>query len=101
MNSLSGHYVKRVEEFKYLGSYIGSTQNDVSVRIRSAWEALNILNSIWKSNLSSKLKINLFRARVETVLVYGSITWTLTSKLNQYVDVVYKRMMRATLNKST
>ena len=37
----------------------------------------------WKSNPSSKLKRNFFRAKVETVLVYGSITWTLTSTLDK------------------
>ena len=52
-----------------------------SIRIGSSWAALNSLNIIWKSNLSNKPKINFFRTTVETVLVYGSITWTLTTTL--------------------
>ena len=83
MKSLSGHYIKHVEEFKYLGSYIGSTQHDVSVRIWSAWATFHSLIIIWKSNLSSKLKRNFFRATVKTILVHGSITWTLTSTLDK------------------
>ena len=43
-----------------------------------AWAALNNLNIIWKSDLRENLKINFFRSAVETVLVYGSVTWTMT-----------------------
>ena len=64
------------------------------------WAALNSLNIIWKSNLSSKLKRNFFRSTVETILVYGSITWTLTSTLEQTVDEAYTRMLRAAINES-
>ena len=46
MKILSVHDIKLVEEFKYLGSYIGSTQHDVCVRIGSALTALNSLNII-------------------------------------------------------
>ena len=35
IKSLQCHDIKRVEEFKYIGSYIGSTQHDV--RIGSGW----------------------------------------------------------------
>ena len=41
MKRLQGHDNKCVEDFKYLGSYIGSTQHDVIVRIWSAWATLN------------------------------------------------------------
>ena len=82
IKSLPGHDIKYVEEFKYLSIYIGSTQHDVSIRIGSSWAALNSLNIIWKSNLSNKPKRNFFRATVENVLVYGSITWTLTTTLD-------------------
>ena len=69
MKILSGHNIKRVEEFKYLCSYIDSTQHSVSLIIGSAWADSHSLNIIWKSYLSSKLKRNFFRASVETVLV--------------------------------
>ena len=100
MKILSGHDVKRVDDFKYLCSYISSTQHDISVRIEGARATLNRLNIIWKSNLSSKLKRNIFRATVETVLVYGSVTWTLTLTLEKRVDGSYTSILRAALNKS-
>ena len=70
--------IKRVEDFKYLVSYIKSTDRYVNIRIAKAWAALNNMQSIWKSKLSEGLKINFFRAASESVLVYGSVTWTLT-----------------------
>ena len=58
------------------------------------------MNVIWKSNLTDKLKRNFFRAAVESVLMYGSITWTLISSLEKKQDGAYTRMLRAALNKS-
>ena len=68
-----------------------STDHDVNVRIGQAWAALNNMTSIWKSNLSVKLKKNVFRATVESILVYGSITWILTSSLEKKIDGAYTR----------
>ena len=41
-----------------------------------------------------------FRATVESVFVYGAITWTLTTKLEKKIDGAYTRMLRAALNVS-
>ena len=57
------------------------------------------MNVIRKSNLTDKLKKNVFRAAVESVLVYGSIVWILTS-LEKKLNGEYTRMLRAALNKS-
>ena len=43
-------------------------------------------------------KIRLFRATVESVLLYGSETWTVTKKLEESVNGCYTRMMRTALN---
>ena len=66
MKSICGSVINEVEYFKYLGSYIRSTKRDVNIRISKAWAALNSMNIIWYSNLSTRLKINLFRAAVES-----------------------------------
>ena len=65
IKSLKGKIIKQVNDFKYLGSYVASTNHDVNVRIVQAWAALNNMTSIWKSNLYVKLKKNFFRATVE------------------------------------
>ena len=58
------------------------------------------MNSIWKSNLPDGLKRDFFRSIVESVLLYGSSTWTLTKKLETALDGTYTRMLRAVLNVS-
>ena len=80
--------------------HLASTEQDVNIRLGKAWAALNGMNNIWKSNLPDQLKRNFFRATVESVLVYGSISWTLPSALEKKIDGSYTRMLRAALNKS-
>ena len=83
MKSKNGNIIKQVENFKYLGSYIGSTEKDIEILIAKAWSALNSMHTIWKSKMSENLKRSFFRDTVESVLVYGAITWTLTSTLDK------------------
>ena len=98
MKSISGSIIN--EDFKYIGSYIRSTKRDVNIRIAKAWAALNSMNTIWKSKLSTNLKRQFFRAAVESVLVYGCVTWTLTASLEKRIDGIYTRMLRTVTNKS-
>ena len=52
------------------------------------------------SNLPDNLTRNFFRAAVETVLFYGSVSWTLTTHLEKKIDGAYTRMLRIALNRS-
>lgn len=90
--------LKKVNDFVYLGSNIASTEKDVLIRMSKAWSALDRLKVIWKSTLSEQIKKNFFRAVVESVLLYGSTSWTLTKKLQSKLDGTYTRMLRAILN---
>ena len=92
--------LKRVDDFKYLGSWINTTERDLKIRIAKAWAASNKLDKIWKSSLSRKLKVHFFRATVETVLLYGAECWTLTKQQQKRIDGCYTRLLRATLNVS-
>ena len=100
MKSLADKNIKQVLDFKYLGSYIAFTEHDVNIRLGKAWSALNQMDKIWESNLSGNLKRNFFRAAVESVLVYGSVSWMLTKKCEKRIDGAYTRMLRVPLNKS-
>lgn len=90
--------LKNVNEFSYLGSNIASTEKDVITHITKAWMALDILRMIWKSTLPDRMKRQFFRAVVESVLVYGSSTWTLTKRLEKLLDGSYTRMLCTVLN---
>ncbi len=59
---------------------------------------LQRLHKIWKSNLPRGIKISLLSSAVESVLLYGSDTWTLTEKLSSQLNGCYTRMLRTALN---
>ena len=40
----------------------------------------------------------LFHATVESVLLYGCETWTITAKIREALDGCYTRMLRSALN---
>ena len=63
-----------------------------------AWKALNKLGNIWKSNLSKERRLQLFTSTVESVLMYGSSTWALTSTDEKRLDQTYTRMLRKVYN---
>ena len=43
------------------------------------------------------LEIGFFRATVESVLLYGAESWTLTGKMSDRLDGTYTKMPRAVL----
>ena len=49
--TMDDSHLKKVENFNYLGSNVGSTEKDIQIRIAKAWKALNYLTIIWKSSL--------------------------------------------------
>ena len=93
-----GIALKEVNDFKYLGSWVNSSEQDLKVRKALAWKALNGMASVWKSNLSRDIKLRFFTATVESVLLYGCECWTLKDKLQKSLDGCYTRMLRAVLN---
>ena len=63
-----------------------------------AWAACNKLDKIWRSDLDRIVKIKIFRAAIEPILLYGSETWTLSSKQQCRLDGCYTRLLRRVLN---
>ena len=49
IKSLNGKNIKEVSDFKYLVSYIQSTEKYINIRLAKGWAALNEINSIWKA----------------------------------------------------
>ncbi|KAJ8342490.1 hypothetical protein SKAU_G00324180 [Synaphobranchus kaupii] len=90
--------LREVSDFKYLGSWVNSTEQDLRVRKALAWKALNGMASVWKSNLPREAKLHFFDATVEAVLLYGCECWTLKPSLQKSLDGCYTRMLRAALN---
>ena len=95
LKSQGGELLKQVEDFKYLGSWIADSKRDMEVRIKLAWKALNKLDRIWKSKLKRELKIQFFRTTIQSVLLYGAESWTLTNSMCRRLDGTCTIMLRA------
>ena len=95
---LNGTPLKQVEDYKYLGSFISSSEKDFITRRGMAWSACNDMHHIWSSQLSNNLKVKIFRATVEPILLYGSETWTLSRQLEKRLDGTYTRLLMRAKN---
>ena len=100
VRTLGGTPLKQVEDYKYLGAYISSSEKDFATRNGMAWSACNDMHKIWSSQLSNNLKVKIFRATIEPILLYGSETWTLSRKLEKRLDGTYTRLLRRAQNLS-
>ena len=98
LTTTEGTVLKEVKDFKYLGSWVNSTEQDLKVRKALAWRALNGMTSVWNSNLPRQIKLSFFYATVESVLLYGSECWTLKPALQKSLDGCYTRMLCAVLH---
>ena len=56
------------------------------------------MNKLWKSSMSTDLKRRLFVATIESILLYGCESWTLTVKQERSLDGMYTKMLRKALN---
>ena len=71
-----GSPIELVQDIKYLGGYTDSSYN-MNTRIGQAWSALNSLDKVWKAAVKDETKLKVFKASVETILLYSSESWTL------------------------
>jgi hypothetical protein len=70
--------LKVIPDFKYLGGWMASSERDIKSRKGQAWRALHGMRKIWRSSMNCDLKRKLFIASVESILLYGAESWTMT-----------------------
>ena len=63
-----------------------NTDKDFNVRKALAWSACHKLRKMWASTLSKRVKIRLFIATVESVLLYGAETWTIIQTMIKQLE---------------
>ena len=100
IKTIEGSILEVTDDFQYLGGWMESSEKDISVRRALAWKALHGMKKVWKTNLSDNIKRRLFVATVESVLLYGCETWTMTTSMERSMDGCYTRMLRMALNVS-
>ncbi|KAJ8375765.1 hypothetical protein SKAU_G00063450 [Synaphobranchus kaupii] len=89
----NGETLKVEEDFRYLSAWISSSLKNLKTRRAIAWKVLHDMRRMWKSELSRKIKRKLFVSTVESVLLYGAETWTLTAAQEKSLDGCYTRML--------
>jgi len=83
---MNGVALRQTKEFVYLGGKMSDSADsvgDVERRIGIATEVARSLSSLWKSrSIQTATKVRLYRALVQSVLLYNSETRTMTQALN-------------------
>lgn len=80
--SVHAQPLDRVDNFKYLGSMMKSSLDDLNYRTGQAWTAFWKLRPLWQTpehHVSLHMKLHFFEASVLTIFLYGSETWLLSS----------------------
>ena len=98
-----------MDQFTYLGSNISSTESDFNIRFANVWYAIDSLSMIWKSDLSDKIKSDLFQVVVVSILLYRCTTRTPTKctekkpkwEFHQNVACCLEQILEATPHKIT
>lgn len=80
-----GSDIEVVSDFKYLGGYTDSG-HDMDVRIAQSWSAFHSLQKVWKAPIQKDTKTKVFQACIETILLYGSDSWTLNAARRKRLD---------------
>ena len=98
LHTTDGTEIEFVEDFKYLGAWVESTEKDISIRKALSWRSMNKMSRIWSSNMKRDLKVRFFTATIESILLYGCESWTLTEAQERSLDGTYTRMLRKALD---
>ena len=73
----------------------------LNTRAAQAWSACNKLHHVWQSNISVKSKIAFLKACVESILLYGSETLSVTKRLQENLDGTYTLLLMQVKNISS
>ena len=89
-----GEPVPTFQDFSYLGSRLMSPDSIIATRKAQAWRAAYLLRHFFDSDARDDSKIRLFRAAVESVLLYGTEALPMTSTRERALDASYRALVR-------
>ena len=97
--TLKGQALEEVDSFSYLGSEVQQTsraEKEVKTRIERAATVYQMWRrKVFRSrNLSRRTKVQVFRAMVMSVLLYGAETWTVTQQDIRRLKTFQMRCLR-------
>ena len=86
---MDGHALEEVQQFKYLGVMMNeevTLTNEIKVQLAIATTQMAKLTHIWKNReVDDKIKIQLMKALVNAVALYGCESWTLSKQLEKKI----------------
>src|SRR5262249_803174 len=98
---VDGVDLKKVSDFKYLGSIIsndGITLPDARARVNSAWAKWReVTGVLCDRRMPDRLKAKVYKTVVRPVALYGTECWPATAKHEQALHTMEMRMLRWTL----
>ena len=105
MNKMDGEEIMKAEKFKFLGSYItpeGDSSTEINARLGMAKSVALSLVETWRSNeLSIDTKVNIAKALVWSLALYGCESWTIRKKeektLYSFEMWLWRRVLLTTL----
>ena len=97
--SVDNKLLAQVQDYKYLGSWIMSSEKDFNTRKGQAWDAITKLDNIWRSKEFSKMmKFLFFQSLIESILFYNATTWNISPLLETRITGTYHKLLRYALN---
>ena len=96
--TVNGHVLKKTDNFTYLGSKMTSNnlmEEEVNNRIAKFTRNLMALYPLMKEKeIPKDVKVCIYATVLRPVLLYGSETWTLTTKLKSRIQATEMRVLR-------
>ena len=87
---MNGQQLEEVDAFKYLGATLtkdGRSTTEIKIRIAMAISSMTKLTTIWRNReISFPTKLKLYKALIQTILLYGSESWTLTAETTKRIQ---------------
>ncbi|GKE76975.1 hypothetical protein Tco_1543095, partial [Tanacetum coccineum] len=95
------HILEPKESFRYLGSVIHKSEDDLTHRIQVGWLKWRAATGILcDKNVPLKLKGKFYRAAIRPAMLYGSECWSLMKVQANRMEVAEMRMLRWTCGKT-
>ncbi|KAK3568967.1 hypothetical protein QTP86_021378, partial [Hemibagrus guttatus] len=98
---LQGEEVKKVQEFKYLGSTVqinGECGKEVKKRVQAGWNGWRkVLGVLCDRKISARIKGKVYRTVVRMAMLYGLETVSLRKRQESELEVAELKMLRCSL----
>ncbi|KAK3565343.1 hypothetical protein QTP86_006571 [Hemibagrus guttatus] len=98
---LQGEEVKKVQEFKYLGSTVqsnGECEKEVKKRVQAGWNGWKKVSGVLcDRKISARIKGKVYRTVVRPAMLYGLETVSLRKRQESELEVAELKMLRFSL----